>query len=1699
MSSEVDTRVVEMQFDNKEFEKGVSTTINSIDDLKKSLQFDNVDKGFKNISKGLESIEPGKLSSALDVITNKFSKLGVIGDQALRSISNTITVYALKAFKDLTNAITGAGYAMQGFSEYETKIGSIQTIAANTGALRNNIKETALTAEEEQAAWDVWLKGMYGYGEERMQALKDAGLDAEKVQNRISEIASGTEKSMSKTSTTLKDIDSALDDLNDYADKTIYNFSQMTKSIGQFTVAGINLEDSVEAVKGISNLAAFSGATAEANNRAMYNISQSLQSGYMQLIDWKSVANAGMGGKEFKDAIMETARVHGVAIDQIIADKGSFEQSLQERWLTSDILLESLAKFTSFNQEMSEAEREAERTKWREIGYTEQQIADIEELSRISYEAATKVRTYHQLMDTLKEEIGSSYTMMWQNIVGNFEEATELWTNIHNAIEKNFLKPMTEAREAKWKFFHDNGGREAAIRGLSNVISSLYKIIHAISEAWHEIFPKDDGRRITAIAKAFADFTERIKVSDETAEKIKITFQGLFSVFHIGVTIIKGVAKIIGTIIGLISKLGSSGHPILEATAALGKLLIKFDKFLTDSKAIENVVETIINLIKKIPSVLSPVANSIGNFFEEHFGPSVRNTFDNLTDKVKGFAKSTVDELNGLKDADMSGVDKFGEKVRSKISPIGSTIIKVFGTIKTVALKVWNWIKEAFVRVANLISSTGGKVSLADVLKALIGVETFKMVRNLAGLFSKMKKTVGTFEDVLGDIHGILGGVKDVLKAYALEIKAEVILKIALAVLMLCGALIALSRIDQDALWNAVGAMTALFIELGALTKLLTGWEGDIIDSLAENKGAGLFRSAGNELLKIATSILILVSAMKSISKMDKRSFESGMAGITILFAEIYGFVKMMGKDIIVFKGVASTILAIAVAIDMLLPSILALGALDKTAMKGVKVLAWIMGELAGSIILISLFSFNPAGLKSSALALIAIAAAVDMLLPILTLFSFIPEDKLKKSVGSLFMIIVSLSAGVLAMSLAMKKVLPSDIMAAGVAMIELSTAINMLTIPILTFALMSPEMLTKGVATVMILLTMMAVILHIIPKDAVSMAGTISSMAIAIGVVAGAMWLLSGIKTGDLLLTTLAIGVILLTLVAIFKAIAEIKTLDDVPATLGAMALVIGAIALSLYGLSQIGDPEIILASAGAIGIVLFALAAVAYMFGKAKGSAKAIAGITALGTTMLKIGAGLALAGLAVLLFVEAWDRLIDVFVKMDTVGSEALSNGMHNWLQAIVDNIPLMVDAVFTLIDTVIAYLVLKVPYFVKVLVQLLGKIIKGIYEGLDEILTYTGKIIIRILDFIKDMIYDIADRLIKIITAVIRAVAANTYEIVSAAFDLVISVVNSVGLWLQDDSNLSKMKGAIENLAKGIANLVGHVFETAFNIGAHITNWLGLTDIDPEDVWKDAKELFEYFHDWVRDSWAADIKELVEGIMNPGGGNGFSQFLTDVVQMQAKNYEEAIRDAYKSGNRELAMFYSEGYAQFLDKAKLSGNINMSRAAYEKIKAFGTTSEEIYKAIANSIQRENPTAAELVQGFNKARGVTSESLQYKQTSMGGTYQPLTDSQQALTLVKQLTDPSSIFNPKTFIKTANDLTNLSAKKAAEETKAKIDDVIAKKMDKLDASVNRLEDAMSGMKIYLDGNVVGGVLVNGINGLLGKAAILASRTKGGK
>lgn len=349
MSRQIDERVVEMRFDNAQFEKNVSTTMSTLDQFKQKLNFRGAGKGLEEIGAAAQKVDMRGLGNGIEEVRMKFSALQVMGVTALANITNS----ALNAGKRITSALT-IDPVKTGFQEYETKMNAIQVIKANT-----------------------------------------------------------------RGKNTMDEITAALDELNTYADKTIYNFAQMTSNIGKFTAQGLDVKQATEAVKGMANLAAASGASAEDMSRATYQMSQSL-SGTIKVIDWNSLRNANMATTELKNTLIDLAKVHGIAIDDMITEEGTFEQTLSKGWLTGEMFTEAMNIYSGV---YSEAELKAK-------GFTDSQIKNFQELAAMAESAATEVKTFSQLWGVLKETAQSGWTQTWELIVGDFDTAKNMLTSL---------------------------------------------------------------------------------------------------------------------------------------------------------------------------------------------------------------------------------------------------------------------------------------------------------------------------------------------------------------------------------------------------------------------------------------------------------------------------------------------------------------------------------------------------------------------------------------------------------------------------------------------------------------------------------------------------------------------------------------------------------------------------------------------------------------------------------------------------------------------------------------------------------------------------------------------------------------------------------------------------------------------------------------------------------------------------------------------------------------------------------------------------------------------------------------------------------------------------------------------------------------------------------------------------------------------
>lgn len=982
MSKEVDERVVEMRFNNALFESKVQQTMRSLAALNEKLMFKGAEKGFEKVSDSSEKVKFNALLNALDNLSQKFSAVEVIGVTALMRITNQ----AVDAGERLVKALS-LDPIISGFQEYETQINAVQTILANTSS-----------------------KG-----------------------------------------TTLDQVNAALDELNHYADLTIYNFTEMTRNIGTFTAAGVDLNTSVSAIKGIANLAAVSGSTSQQASTAMYQLSQALASGTVKLQDWNSVVNAGMGGQVFQDALKETARVHGIAIDSMIKKEGSFRETLSKGWLTSSILTETLQKFTGdLNEETLKS-----------IGYTDEQIKKIMEMGKTANDAATKVKTFSQLKDTLTEALQSGWTQTWQTIIGDFEEAKELFTRFSDVfsdlinkssearntvlagglntgwqqlstalgdsadfysqmLEKvmlangsisqkqiddagSFVKALQQggvsaeqlqnglkesykqlsvlgalsddALKAKKldpaqvrslaksfeevnqkvadgsldldiysKKIGELSGREHLIESIWNVFEALEKVVEPVARAWQKIFSPITADQIYNIAKSIDEFTAKLSISDETADKIERTFSGIFAVLNVWKNMLLTVSKVLGEVFNAVSPLAGG---FLSITASLGDCLVEMANAVNNSKTFKTTLDGIHWIIGKVSEgmqtfagVLTDVSNNVSVVFDplKTLGEWFENFISFITPKLKWLA------------------DKIGEIFEE----LGSGASGAFGNLNGNAL--WGFANAGM--IAGLIAG-------------------------IKGFLEAFKDIGSTVKDTIGGVAELLNKLGEAVTTWKNNKNAETLKTISTAVAILAGSLVVLSMVKPERLAASTGAMIALFAEL--LVALA------IYDEIAKKiKKVGKGTSS---MVVMAAGVLILTSALKKISEIETEKLLTSVIALGAVMAELVAAQVAISKWAKDGAKHAMSMLAMAAAVRVLAEAVEQLADLGWDGIeKGLIAVAGLLAEVAA-------FSglSNFGGLTAGkAVGILILAATLSVLEKSVSAFSKMPVDELQNGIGVL-------------------------------------------------------------------------------------------------------------------------------------------------------------------------------------------------------------------------------------------------------------------------------------------------------------------------------------------------------------------------------------------------------------------------------------------------------------------------------------------------------------------------------------------------------------------------------------------------------------------------------------------------------------------------------------------------------------------------
>ena len=1250
MSSTIDERVVEMRFDNRQFESNVQTSLSTLDKLKRSLNLDGAVKGLEGINAASKNCDMSGLSSAVQTVQARFSALEVMAVTALANITNSV----INTGKQMLHSLT-IEPIKDGFAEYELKMGSIQTIMMSTGA-------------------------------------------------------------------SLEDVNKYLNELNTYADRTIYSFADMTSNIGKFTNAGVKLEDAVMAIQGISNEAAVSGANANEASRAMYNFAQALSAGYVKLIDWKSIENANMATVEFKTQLLEAAvaagtvekttdgmyRVltennQGSTMDEAIDATKNFNDSLQYQWMTTDVLVNTLRDYAD----------------------------ETTDIGKKAFAAAQEVKTFTQLMDTLKEAVGSGWAMTWEILFGDFNEAKAMWTDASNYFG-GMIDAMSDARNSMLQGWKDLGGRTAVIDAVKNGFGALVSVVKPVKDAFREIFPPTTSQQLYNMTIALREFTSHLKLSDTASANLKRTFKGIFAVLDIGKQAFSALFKAVTPLFGGFKTLGGG---VLSVTGNIGDFLVSIDEFVKKNDIFGKSVQGVIDFVGK-------AANAFKDFAKE-----VKDKF-NLPD-LDAIKKSVTDFLNTLKEKiKIPGLELLHsmlERIHIRMSQVGDMkggVIIAIGAMGEALSKckflqllqaLWNGVKTIVGGIAQVIGGLAdtiieklGNADFSGIIDLLNGLSLGSIAVGLTKFINSLSNPLDSLGDIMENVTGILDGVRGCFEEYQNQLKAGTLIKIATAIGILAASIVAISLVDSDKLTGSLGAIAVMMTEL-------------IAAMAAFNKLGGVSGKGATKLVVFAGAVLVLSSAVKKMASLSWSELARGLVGVGVLLAELDVFMATAKFNKKAMSN-ATAMVIFAAAIKVLASAVKSLSGLSWEDMaKGLLGVGVLLAEVD---VFLNTAKFSGKAM-STATGMLIMSAALKVLASVCGDFAQMQWGEIGKGLTAVGALLLEVAAFTKLTGNA------KHVISSGLALVEIAAAMKIFASAMGDFARFSWQEIAKGLVAMGGALAEVAIATNLMPKNMVGIGTGLIVVGAALEIIADALG-----KMGKFSWEEIAKG-----LVAMGGALAELAIgLNLMKGTLaGSAAMLVAATALAVLTpvLSVLGAM-----SWGGIAKGLITIAGAFTVLGVAGsvltplvGTILALSGAFALiGVGVVAIGAGLLAAGLGL----SALAVGFTAFAASLTAGATAVVAGLTVIITGVAGLIPAIVAKVGEAIVELCKVITASAP--------VIGETIKAV--------------VLTLVDVLVECVPAIADGALTLIAGVLEALVAYTPSIVDSIFQFLIAILDGI---------------------------------------------------------------------------------------------------------------------------------------------------------------------------------------------------------------------------------------------------------------------------------------------------------------------------------
>ena len=1034
MSGYVDEKVAKVTLDNKGFSKNADDTISALQKLKNAFSKVSGKDATKNISSDMAEMNSviststtkseGLLSRLKDVFKRSTDGIDMSGAGKSIEKMNADVENRTSRTSDILSRLKGIFQKADNHEGFPNSIKSIDALNSKVSGfdaspLAAAFEKAASSVNNSMSIMNIAVgnalsgmvqKAMSFTGQFFRGPMDGLGEYKDKL-GSIQTIMTNTEWEIPDSSLRMRKVSGSLQELNDYADKTIYSFADMTRNIGTFTAAGVSLDKAGTAIKGISNLAAASGSNTQQASTAMYQLSQAIAAGRVGLQDWNSVVNAGMGGKLFQDRLTQTAEKLGHARNMT----KSFRESLQDGWLTSEVLLETLREFSE-----------------------DQSMLD----------AATKVKSFGQLVDTVQESIGSGWATTWEYLLGGFEEARDMWTKIGQLVNpffedaqgtyKDTVSGMTLSlgnyRNAVLKTWKDLGGQQSFFNAIENTFAIVFNSLTNLRAGFRSIIGpyQDSAKALYQVTLKLEEFTSKVRNWQALQDTMLAIGKAFGSVFT-------GVLSVIGNIAKGMSSVSGSANGFLYIIQDVAKGIEKFFAAFKTEKVQAGFVkfgQAIGNVLGIFGSLFRIAATIVTSFFKAFSVSSDGSgflAFMTLLEKVTGAIRKFVEGIetvikstNPFKTlfsflaAPIKAFIGVFDKLVSKMSNMnGISFDGITNSLKNLFSShnikggdvLVNSVKNIFKSLSNAVKEGIGEFkknlsifNLSDILKTMLvgfaGFKAFKMFKGgekkeggfLSPILDPLKELVEKGDEIVSKVSGVLDGLKNAISSFTLGIKAGTLLMIATAITMLAVSMKVLSGMSSEELVRAALGIAAVSYILTAAMGRLAGM-------------AKIPPSTAISMIGFAFAVRIMAKAMKDLSELSANQMVKSAGGVAAASLILVTSMKLLSKVGKVKVG-ALKLIAFVFAIRMLVKSMAELAEYDyETLKRAVTSIGVLMLLLSTSMRIMS-------GIKiklKTLLGLFVFVKAIRSLVNSLSLIADIAPDRLVPSIKAISILLAEL------------------------------------------------------------------------------------------------------------------------------------------------------------------------------------------------------------------------------------------------------------------------------------------------------------------------------------------------------------------------------------------------------------------------------------------------------------------------------------------------------------------------------------------------------------------------------------------------------------------------------------------------------------------------------------------------------------------